>query len=476
MASLNDSFLIARSGILTHQERMAVISHNIANINTPGYHRQRALLGTNPPNEPNLFTSRNYAIGTGVRVMDIVRTYDETMERQYLNLNSSMEAQSSLSNALGGVEGLLNSTVDGVSLTDCLSKFWAAWQDVATNPSNIAMRNVLLERSATLTGAIESVATNLDDYGEQVINGTGPYTGAIATVAGDINDLATKIQNLNNRITLAEAQKVNANDLLDQRNTCIRDLSAKAGITIDVDQTIMINGQILVSGDGVTRNGLTIAATPPPQFTLAGNPVTISGGELDGYVQIADIVSTFRTQLDTFSIELMSQVNALHTAGYDLAGNAGVDFFTGTGAGDIQINAALYNAANPLLNSPELVAASSSLNPGPPLGPNVGDGSNALKIADLASVSMLALGNRKLGSFLTDMTAAVGARKAAAAALATDDQTALDAYANAMQATDGVVLDDELLDMMSAQRAFEASSRVATTINAMLDTIINRMG
>lgn len=475
MASLNDSFIIARSGILTHQTRMAVISHNIANVQTPGYHRQRAILGTNPPEQPNIYTAPKHEIGTGVRILDIVRSFDETQERQYLNLNSSAATQSLLSDTLAGTEALVNSTVDGVSLTDYLSKFWAAWQDVATNPSNLTMRSVLLEDSATLTYALNSVSTNLDNYSAVLLNGSGPYTGVIPTTVDDINSLATRIKDLNTRITLAEAQQSNANDLLDQRTSLIRDLSAKVGITLDADYTVRINGRILVAGDGSARYDLAIDTGSPLQFTLAGNPVTISGGELDGYIQTVDIVATLRSNLDTFASELISQVNALHTAGYDLAGTRGVEFFSGTGAGDVQVGTDLYDYSNPLLSHPELVAAASALDPGPPPGPQVGDGSNALRIADLAIARPGNLGNRTFAGYFTDVTASLGARQASAANLAEDNQTALDALENTMQSTDGVNQDEELLDMMSAQRAFEASARVATTVDEMMDTIINRM-
>jgi len=472
--SLNDCLSIARSGILAHQQRMAVISHNIANINTPGYHRQKTVLGTNPPEQSNVYSSIYYDIGTGVRVMDVVRAYNDAMERQYLNLNSSATANSLLSNTLAGIESMLNSTVDGVSLTDYLAKFWAAWQDVATNPTNTAMRTVLLEKAATLTYAFNSMATNLDNYTADLITGSGSYTGMIQTTVDEINSLATRIQDLNVQITAAKARSTSTNDLCDQRNELIRELSSKAGITIDADQTIRINNQMLVSGDGTMRNDLAISsASPEVTFSLDAYAVTISGGELDGYVQACNIITTLRSNLDTLANELITDINQWHQAGFDLNGDGGVDFFIGDGADDIQVSPALYNYSNPLLGHPELVAAAMTLDPGPPPIPNVGDGSNALRIADLGNTNLFGLGERTCSEYFTDMTAAVGASKATAEDLANNNQIALDAYANIIQETDGVNLDEELLDMMSAQRAFAAASRVATTVDEMMQVLLN---
>jgi flagellar hook-associated protein 1 FlgK len=357
-----------------------------------------------------------------------------------------------------------------------LNRFWAAWQDVATNPSNIAMRNVLLERGETLTDSMNSIARNLDDYNTQLVGGLGPFTGLIPDKVAEINSLATHIQALNSRITVAKAQNVNVNDLLDERDRVTRELSSLAGITVDaVDHTIRIDGQVLVSGDGVTRNDLTLDSVGPLQFSVGGTPVTITAGELNGYAQTQDVTTTLRGNLDTLAIELQTQINTLHTAGYDLNGDPGLDFFTGTDAGDISINTAMYNPANPLLNDPTLVAAAAVLDPGPPPRPNVGDGANALGIADLFSVRMVALGNQTFNEYFTNVTAGVGTAVQAVQGAATDDQTALDAYANAMQSIDGVSMDEELLDMMGAQRAFQAAARLVTTIDEMMDTVINQM-
>jgi|GEM_PF-1827497 len=476
MASLNDILTIGRSGVLTHQERLAVIGHNIANINTPGYHRQKAVLGTNPPNRPNLYTTRGYDIGTGVRVVDIVRSFNQAKEDLYWDINSSLAANTALADNLPDIERILNSGISDTSINENLAKFWAAWQDVAVNPTNLAMRNVLLERAATLTNSLNTTDIGLAGYTDAILAGAGPYTGLAADVVDNINEMAGEIQELNVRITRSEAMGSSAADLMDRRTALIRDLSAQVGITVDPDMTIRVDGQILVSGDGATRNDLAITSSNPPAFTVGGNAVAISGGKLDGMLMTISVVGTLRGKLDSLAQELITEVNTLHTAGYDLAGNAGVEFFTGTGAGDIALNSVLYDYSNPLLNAPELIAAAATLHdPGPPPIPNTGDGAKALEIADLATTKITALTGRTFSTFFTDLASAIGARIESANNAAASGETQLDMCENAIQQEDGVSLDEELVEMMAAQRAFAASSKVVTMADEMMDIIINRL-
>ena len=477
MASLSDMMIIARSGVLTHQERLAVISHNIVNVDTEGYTRQKAVLGTNPPNQPTRYSTRNYDTGTGVRIEDVVRTYSGMKESTLLSQLSDYNLHSQLANALPELEALIQGDGDA-SLSTCLQEFWTAWQDVATNPDNVAMRNVLLEKSGALADQFNELATRLDNYSGGIADGAGPdYTGIVPTIADEINTIASEIQSLNQRITIATNQGVNANDLMDQRDTLIRSLSEKTNISVDADKTVTIDGQVLVSGDGAIRNDLTVTGTSPISLAIDGVNVNITSGELGGWLQTATIADTLRTDLDAMANELATQVNALHTTGYDLDGNLGVDFFTGTGADGIAVNTLLYNESNPLLNNPRMVAAAATLyDAGPPAVPNTGDGAIALAIADLCDTDVAALGDLTFSEYYTNLLTTLGTDIETEQALADNGESVVNTLLNAIQSESGVNLDEEMIDMISAQRAFEAASRLVVTIDDMMDVIINRMG
>jgi flagellar hook-associated protein 1 FlgK len=479
MASLNDTLAIARSGVLTHQTRLAVIGHNIANVDTPGYHRQKVLLGTNPPLSSNQYDARRYDIGTGVRVLDIVRAYDDTKERMLLDQNSASELHSQLNSLLPDLEAMLQVDSDG-GLAQQLQQFWAAWQDVATHPENLSMRNVLLERSGALADTFNNLSTNITDYRNNLADGAGtaldPFSGSVTTLVGEINDLATQIQNLNAQITRAERTGMERSDLLDRRDALVLELSGKVNITLEADQTIRIDGDVLVSGDGTTRNTLTqVATSPAVTVSLDGGATTlaISGGTLGAAIQTAGITDTLIANLDTMAGRLITAVNTLHAAGYNLDGNTGVNFFTGTGAASIAVNPTLYNPINPLLNNPRGVAAAATLNSAVPLIPNTGDGAQALAIADLGTTVQSVLANQTFGDFFTGLASALGSSIASEQALADDSAAVVDMLTNYVQSASGVNLDEEMVEMIAAQRAYEASAKVVVTVDEMMGTVID---
>ena len=286
MSSLFDALTIARSGVLTQQDRLSVISNNIANVDTPGYHRQRAALGTNPPNDTNLYTSRPYELGTGVHLMNVTRAYNDMREGVYLGRNSSYALHTQLSDSLSDLQALLQDDED-TSLGASLQNFWAAWQDVSNNPDNLTMRNVLLERAGTLAERFNIVAGRFDEYRAAIADSSsGALTGAVPDTVQTVNDLATRIQDLNARIARSSGLGSSANDLADRRDALIRELSGKINITLAADKAISIDGQVLVSGDGSVRNTLTVTGTDPIELTLHGATIHATGGSLGGWVQV----------------------------------------------------------------------------------------------------------------------------------------------------------------------------------------------
>jgi flagellar hook-associated protein 1 FlgK len=168
------------------------------------------------------------------------------------------------------------------------------------------------------------------------------------------------------------------------------------------------------------------------------------------------------------AFELIGAVNALHSAGYDLDGNTGIDFFTGTDCATIAVNGAMYDPSNPLLSNPRMVAAAASLfDAGPPAIPNTGDGANALALADLAYAKIAGLNNQSFGDNLTTLSVSLGAAALSERERAGDGEAVLNMLKNSMQSETGVSMDEELVD--------QSAARLVTTIDEMMETVINRM-
>ncbi|NCC49896.1 MAG: flagellar hook-associated protein FlgK [Spartobacteria bacterium] len=477
MASLNDALIIGRSGVLTHQERLNVISHNIANVDTPGYHRQRAVLAVNPPQRPNLYQTRNYDIGTGVRVDDVVRDFNNLLESTLLKETSIYEKNALLADALGNLEGLMNAGPED-ALSTAMRQFWSAWQDLANNADDVAFRQVVIERAITLVGQINYTADRLQEYRAGIAaGGVGPdFTGVIPRQVDEVNSLASRIADLNKRITTSEGQGINCNDLCDTRDQLLLKLSALVNTTKATDGTITIDGQVLISADGQTVNELMImdADSNPIQLSLDGAAVNITGGQIGGWVEAASFCEYYSGQLDILAGALISEVNALHISGYDLDGNDGLEFFTGTTAADMAINTLIHDPANPAMDNPRLIAAANTLHDmGPPRIPNVGDGANALEIADLCYADLAALGDMTFNEFYAAMVGDLGAAVQTAETLAGDGAQVISMLEDAIQSESGVNLDEELIEMLQAQRAYQAAARIISTVDEMLQVVLS---
>lgn len=488
MASLHDSLTIARSAILTHQERMAVISHNIANVNTPGYHRQRAVLGTNPPINPTIAETRHWDTGTGVTIIDVIRQYDNMQESLLIGQNGDAAYNDTLANGLANLESLVAGIGDA-GLTDSLQSFWNAWQDVANNADVVAFRNVLIEKSITLTNQINTIAQRMDNFRNQIASGTPPNTtGIIQDQVDEVNTLAEQISELNNKISY-NISGFEPYSLQDRRTDLIRQLSELVDISVSSDFTITIDGQTLVNADGSVLNTLEVADTASPvSLTLDGSAVTVDSGSIGAWIDVASTIDSatgsLSQRLDILADTLFNEVNALHSTGYDLNGNNDPLnlFFTGSDnngdgyidADTLTVNSSIYDSSNPLNNHPELIqAAATRYSAGPPPVPNTEDGAIALQIAALASTTPAALNSMHFHEFIPDALATIGARIDTARTMADENEAIISALNDAIQQATGVNLDEELIDMLSAQRAYQAASKLFTIIDEMLLTTIN---
>lgn len=475
MSSLSDITTVARSGILTQQERLNVIAHNITNVDTAGYHRQVASLTTNPCKLPNISTTRDYAQGTGVTVADITREYDLLRERAVLGELSDYALNDFMANQLPDIESIMQTDTQN-GLAETLTAFWTAWQDVASYPDNESMRAVALEAGVQLAAVLNKTSSSLASYAEGIATGVSPnINGSVTSEVDRLNIITQELQTLNHKITLYENTRVSAGDLEDRRDVLVSELAQLADVSVDAGYHITLDGQTLVSSDGLTRNELTISSSDPLSFEVAGTPVTIESGTLGGWGRLVEYIDSLSGGLDTLASELITQINALHTTGYDLDGNPGMAFFTGSTASDMAVNSALYNADNPMLNKPRLIAAAKSLfDPG---GPNesalTGDGSNALAIADLSGATFAALDDQSFNDYYSQLTSALGAQIESYEALAEDGETIVTALRAAIQSESGVSLDEELVSMITAQRAYQAAANLLTQTNTMFDVIMS---
>lgn len=495
MSSTFGSLNIAKSGLMYQQIAIDTADNNISNVNTDGYVRRRAVgAEVGGPDQPVMWSSYN-GVGQGVTTQGVQRLSDVLLDnrvrKEHANLASLQVQQTSLER----VESSIDEPSDnGVSAA--LSSFGAAWQNVVSNPDTPASRQSVISAGQTLAAAINTQARALDDeMAEQ-------RTGALQDLA-DINRDAQQLAQLNHSIYLAQANGSDVGDLQDQRDQVALDLANKAGavtkVQPDGQYDVTIGGLTLVTGGkagALVQTGIDATtgeadpayaepATDNPSYTKLSvylvspgvDPATVTDpttlqqvvpdGDLGGVSTLLNsTLSDYRGQLNHLTNDLVGVVNAQHRAGYAQDGTDNHDFF----AVDVTDPARSIAVDPALAADPSLVAASA--------GGADNDGSNADAISQaLDGVATSAVTTPiSIGDEYHTMVSTLGATAAGLNTQTTNQQLLTTQVDDQREQTAGVSLDEETINLMQAQRAYEASSRVLNVMNSILDTLINRTG
>jgi flagellar hook-associated protein 1 FlgK len=440
-------FQQAASGMNAARYGISVVGQNIANANSPGYTRQVVTQeSTGVRNVVGLYTrAAEDGIG-GVEITGTIRQVDTLLDGRVRDEHAKAEYASTTADQLSGIEALFPAGSDA-GLPAQLNAFWSDWSTVGANPGNTAARQVLLEHARSLAGTLNNLSSSLTDLNASMSN----YLGQDVAAA---NTAATQLAALNSQIGAASGTGIDVNALADQRDLLVDKLAKLTGAVAVIQNngmaTVTLGSASLVSGSSVSA----ITADTAGNVQVGAAAVTLTGGSAAARITALQVtVPAYRAKLDGVADALSTAVNAIQTAGYDRSGSAGQPMFVGSGAGGITV--ALTDGA--------LVAASGS--PGGNL-----DGSNAQAASRLGATAS------GPDTAYATLVGSLGAESAAAQNSAAT-QESLAANLDAMKSSvSGVSYDEEIAHMLTYQRAFEASSRALTTLDAMLDTLINHTG
>ena len=467
MSSMS-SLTTALSALYAQRRGLDVTGHNIANANTDGYTRQRVDLVANAgPMSPAVFSKWN-GVGQGVDVVGTTRLRDAFLDLRS-NQEHATQGQLDTTQAILGRIELGFGEPSDIGLAAQMAEFWSGWDDVANNPTDLAARNALLERASTLTTNLRGTAAALSALRTDLIDQVRAQTDAV-------NQMARSIAELNENIATSTSAGMSPTDLLDQRDLLVAKLSDTVGITVKPTAAggvdIFVGGTAIVRGN--TAEELTVDAeggTITMRWTKDGYPATVSGGSMAGLIGgVNDIIPRYLAQLDGIAMRMHDMVNGAHAEGQDLDGNAGQDFFTGTGAADIRLSDAV-------LGQPRAIAAAA-------MGAGGGDASNAMRLAALAGHRHRPLNPGDPAYLEGDgpdmlyrgLIVGIGV-EAQAVNRRADIQYEITRQVDAARdAQSGVNLDEEMTNMLSYQRAYEAAARFLTAVDQMLDRLVNSTG
>ncbi len=550
---------MAGKALLIQQKAINVTGNNIANVNTPGYSRQKLTLQNATP-----LQSPMGLMGGGVEAIAIEREYDRFLGVQINAESETLGRWQTQKETLEIVEAIFDEGPD-FGLNRSLSEFWNAWHDLSNDPANFNERMVLQAKGSTLAASFNRISTDLQKAQDGIDQ-------SIEGAVEDINQLAREIADLNEKIMESESSSLVANDYRDLRDLALKDLAK----LIDINSYEDTNGMVTVSvGSGQTlvdRNSSWLLATHVNASGFKdidwlgtdGTPqnitASISNGKMKGWLESRDvIIEDYLGRLDDMAHSLTHNINALHAGGYGLDESTGHPFFTGglfgslssassslsiEGAstlsgsirimlvgggtagseavtsdpvsGDItiaiedgvstgaQIAAALQahasinsvSATNPaaawnlgastdavtlsgehpaehiqvnpaIVNDLDLIAAAST-RAGVP-----GDNSNAIAIANLQFAKTMNSSSSTFDDYFQSLVGEVGSNVQNATAYYNHQSDMMVHMENRREALSGVSLDEEMINLVKFQNAYDAAAKLIATADELMQTVLN---
>lgn len=482
MAGLFGALDISARALGVTQRGLGVTAHNISNVNTPGYTRQRQVLESALP-----LNDGAGAIGTGVEQRTIERVHDSFLQARLIQEHSSQGSLESEVSVLGQLDSLFNEQF-GDGITPQLSQLYDAFEDLAA----ASTPGQPTERAAVL-GVARTVTSTFNRFDTQMAALQRSTDRAIVGLLPEVNKLLSQIANLNEQIGKAETLAP-ANDLRDEQERLLRDLASKLEITTLEDAqgltTVMFEGGIpLVESNNAAQLQAVADPTHPFDPTFSSVHVQlgsqsldvtgrIRGGELGGLLVSRDVhIADARNDLDALAFTLARTVNEQHALGRDLAGNAGGDFFALIDPTQVTGAAGGISVDTGVSSDPTTIAAGDASSTG-----ESGNTENARALANLRSalqpsyvVGDLAGAPSGLSQSVIQQSANLISARGRAAELAnfslSQQEQVLGEIQDRRDAVSGVSLDEEVTDLIRLQSSYQANARVISSVSAMLDEL-----
>lgn len=496
MTGLFGSLGTATRGMTANQAALQTSSHNIANTNTDGYSRQRVNLQA----EASYHLAGVGSIGMGVKVGSVERIVDDFVIGQVRNANSTYTYYEQKADILGQLESLMNEPSDN-GLSKQLATVFDSWTALANNPELDTSKTLVLENSSTF-------ADTINQMGKQMTQLQSDTLDTIEKSALDFNEKVKQLQSLNEQIYGLTTSGETPNDLLDRRDSLLKDLSGLAGIETKTDQYgrgfVSMSGQTILSAE--ERNTLSVVVGQSDTGALVSkdgnalNPAeTITGSYPAGTILLTKTtdngdtaytelpikegaIGSRLTELNNFTTTIAQAMNMVFTSG---ASRTSGLFEIGQ---DDTGTATTIRVSQALLDNPSLVAGGTSN--------TAGDGSRAAAMAKLSSAKLdFPLSEKTIASFdpetLTFANAASGMSvssyfnsivtkngisKQQADNTVSAQLSLLNQLEYKNQSVSGVSLNEEMSDVIRFQQGFQANARILSVVSEMLDTLINRTG
>jgi len=442
----------ALSGLEAAQAAIDTTGQNIANASTPGYSRQQVnLTERSPLTIPALssYTGQGSQLGAGVDITSITRIRDTFLDSQYRSQNSQTSADNTNAQILGQAQASLNEPTSS-GLSSVLDTFFQGFNTYSTASNQDGSTQTIIGDGQAVADSLNTLSGQITTLQSQVTQQydtlTDPTSGAVAS---DANSIAQ----LNVQIAQAQSAGLNANDLEDQRDNAIDDLSQYSNVYVSTQSNGMVNVSF-GNAASAAQNGTTDATplvdggTVNLSQNLSDSNLSGSSGTLGSLLGLYDsttgtgTLSNYLTTLNGVADQLVTTVNGAISSA-DSQGATATPFFdpSGTTAATIAVNPSLSSTSTPYT------------------------------AAEASAVNALSGGSAEqtYQAFVTQ----VGGDVQSAQNSQSTSQSLLTAIGNQRQSVSGVSLDEEMTNLIQFQQAYQASARVESTINDTFTSLLS---
>ncbi len=470
MSDLLHTLSVGSQSLYATRQGVDTTAHNIANAQTEGYSRQRVNLAQRTP----IFRMGNI-IGNGVYVEGIRRSQDKFIEQQLSSASSSLGSSKNRYDSLLNLENIFSPELS-TNVSKELDAFFDTLQDLSSYPEEVSVRVAVREQAKNLVASFKDVDRQLRDA-------RGNFNEKIKSSAVEANDIIENIGNLNAQIKGSEvSNSAVSNDLRDQRDLLIRKLSDFFNINYYDDQFGMVTvrgpgDSLLVEGVNSARINVQGDQDNEGMYRVqvtnfeGNNPrdVTnhVASGKMHGFLEVRDLVAkTLIDENNEMAHTFSENFNSVHRGGFgvgDFSQANGRNFFKQVS--DKNFAAQQLELDDTILNAPSSISTGSSPN-------SPGDNINVNNLLSLKSEKLLENGQANFTEYFSNYVGKLGIEAKRAQHMLDADEVVHSNLHSRREAVSGVSLDEEAANMIKWQTAFVASSKVITTIDEMLDTVI----
>lgn len=456
MMNIFSMFNTGKQGLFASQYEMNVVEQNLTNAGTEGYSRQKVSKEATVPYP-------------GIEITRVYRSVDLVLERRINQTIQEYNYYDKLENSLSQIESILNELNEG-GITQRLDEFWNAWQELAneaatpssdtTAPSPVRIN--LIQAAENLAKAIKERYRGIFETGKTLQRDIG------ITLA-EINKLLSDIAKYNEAISKTDRPKKEASELKDRRQKALNELAKLIDITYieQPDKSVTVygpSGSLLVAGNAYWRLARSVSPNGYVSiYWISGKKplrVTPTKGKLAAELKVNNVeVPKYLAYLNALAKALINSVNSIHRQGFSINGTTGLNFFTGSGAGDISVNKAIAS-------NPNLIATSSKVY-------EEANNEVALKIASLKDEKIMANNSLTLNEYVAQMVSQIGVEVKNAKDTKGIKNSILSSLKEKRSSVSEVNKDEELAKIMILEKQFQAASKIITVADNLLQTVIN---